>query len=80
MGGLIPLIWGVLGFILFTLPEGPLSRAYWSAVYLTCPSWRIEEEISLLLTPLLNGLMYAAFAAALALGFNLARRFFGRLN
>jgi hypothetical protein len=74
LGALVPLMWGILGFVYFNVPEGAFSRAFWRAVYLTCPFWRIDGYKSYLLTPLLNGLMYAAIAAALISGFNLARR------
>jgi len=74
LGAFVPLMWGILGFVYFNVPEGVFSRAFWQAVYLTCPSWRIDGYKSYLLTPLLNGLMYAAIAAALISGFNLVRR------
>jgi|ERR1700733_3806957 hypothetical protein len=77
-GALVPLIWGILGFLLFSVPEGALSRAFWHAVYVTCPSWRIDGYISYLLTPLLNGVMYATVAAAVISGFNLVRRWRSR--
>lgn len=73
LGALVPVFWGVLGFLLFNVPEGTLSRAFWRAVYVTCPSWRIDGYISYLLTPLFNGLMYAAIAAGLISGFKLLR-------
>src|SRR5580658_8231674 len=73
LGAFVPLMWGILGFVYFNVPEGVFSRAFWQAVYLTCPSWRIDGYKSYLLTPLLNGLMYAAIAAILILGFNLVR-------
>jgi hypothetical protein len=80
LGALVPLFWGILGFLLFSVPEGALSRAFWQAVYVTCPSWRIDGYISYLLTPLLNGLMYAAIATALISGFNLVRRLRSRTS
>jgi hypothetical protein len=73
LGAFVPLMWGILGFVYFNVPEGAFSRAFWQAVYLTCPSWRIDGYKSYLLTPLLNGLMYAAIAATLILGFNWVR-------
>jgi hypothetical protein len=38
------LFWGILGMLLFNSPEGWFSRAFWWAVYLTCPFWAIEER------------------------------------
>ena len=66
VGALIPLFWGILGFLLFNVPEGWFSRAYWNAVYITCPFWRISGEKALVLMPLLNGCMYAIIALAIA--------------
>lgn len=63
VGAIVPLFWGVLGFLLFNVPEGLFSRIYWDAVYLTCPFWRIDGEKALILMPLLNGSMYAILAA-----------------
>jgi hypothetical protein len=62
IGALVPLFWGVLSFLLFNVPEGWFSRAYWHAVYITCPFWRINGEKALVLMPLLNGCMYAIIA------------------
>jgi hypothetical protein len=64
LGAFVPIFWGIMGFVLFNVPEGAFSRAFWQAVYVTCPSRRIEGTLSYLLTPLLNGLMYAAITAA----------------
>ena len=67
VGALVPLLWGVVEFLLFNVPEGSLSRLFWSAVYLTCPFWVIEGNKALVLMPLLNGIMYCAIVAMLAL-------------
>ncbi len=66
--------------ILFNLPEGALSRAFWSAVYLTCPSWRIEGSAALILVPIMNGLMYLVIAGGGVLAFNMVRKVRRRLN
>lgn len=65
VGALVPLFWGMLGFLLFNMPEGELSNAFWRAVYITCPFWAINGNKALILMPLLNGLMYAAIIALL---------------
>jgi hypothetical protein len=80
LGACVPLMWGILGFVYFNVPEGAFSRVFWQAVYLTCPSWRIDGYKSYLLTPLLNGLMYAAIAAAVISGFNVVRRLRSRTS
>ncbi len=59
IGALVPLLWGILGLLMFNLPEGLGSRIFWDAVYLTCPFWAIEGNKALVLMPLLNGLTYA---------------------
>ena|SRR5215469_1569112 len=64
IGAFVPIFWGVLS-LLFNWPEDWFSRAYWDAVYLTCPFWRISGEKALFLMPLLNGCLYAAIAATL---------------
>lgn len=62
IGALIPLFWGVLSFLLFNVREGWFSRAYWHAVYITCPFWVIDGEKALFLMPILNGGLYAILA------------------
>ncbi len=59
IGALVPLFWGILGFLLFNVPEGLGSRLFWGAVYVTCPFWIIEGNKALVLMPLLNGSAYA---------------------
>jgi hypothetical protein len=59
IGALVPLFWGILGFLLFNVHEGLGSHIFWDAVYLTCPFWVIEGNKALILMPLLNGLSYA---------------------
>lgn len=59
LGTSIPLFWGVMAFVLFSVPEGWSSRLFWHAVTLTCPFWALEGKSALVLIPLLNGLMYA---------------------
>jgi hypothetical protein len=76
----VPAVWGTLGFVMFNLPEGALSQTFWRAVYLTCPSWRIEGRAAIFLVPFLNGLMYFVIATVGVLGFNFVRNSRGRPN
>jgi hypothetical protein len=62
IGALVPLFWGVLSMLLFNVPEGPFSRLFWQAVYVTCPSWEIDGRKAWVLMPLFNGCMYAGIA------------------
>jgi hypothetical protein len=66
VGALIPLFWGIVAFVLFNLPEGPASRLFWKAVYVTCPFWIIEGKKALILMPILNGIIYGLLFAAIA--------------
>jgi hypothetical protein len=65
-GALVPLFWGVLGFLMFNVREGLGSRIFWDAVYLTCPFWVINGNKALVLMPLLNGLTYALLLLVIA--------------
>jgi hypothetical protein len=65
IGALVPLLWGVLSFLLFNVREGWFSRAYWHALYIRCPFWVIDGEKDLFLMPLLNGCLYALIASLL---------------
>jgi hypothetical protein len=63
VGGLVPIFWGVLGFILFNMKQSIWTDLFWYAVYVTCPSWLLPENgASWLITPLLNGILYAGVA------------------
>jgi hypothetical protein len=74
IGASVPLFWGVLGMLFFSVREGWLSRAFWRAVYLTCPFWGINGDKALILMPLFNGLMYAAFALLMTMAYTYSRR------
>jgi hypothetical protein len=62
VGGAVPGFWGGLSFLLFNAPEGLFSRAFWVAVYATCPFWYISGEKAIVLMPLFNGFLYATIA------------------
>ena len=74
VGAMVPLFWGILGLMLFNVPEGFASRTFWDAVYFTCPFWVIQGSKALILMPVLNGLLYAA----LFVGISLCTRSFGQ--
>ena len=60
IGFLVPIFWGVLGFILFNIPEGPFSRAYWDLVYISCPFWWIlPDQYAFWLMSPLTAILYA---------------------
>ena len=65
IGAAVPVLWGILGFVLFTLPQSFWSDIFWWSVYVTCPPWLLpENSLSWLITPLANGLLYAGLAFA----------------
>lgn len=63
IGLMVPLFWGILAMVLFTLPEGSASRVFWKAVYLTCPSWRLDSAVAMFLV---NGVLYAILATVVS--------------
>jgi hypothetical protein len=75
IGAAVPLLWGILGFVLFTMPESIWSTLFWWSVYITCPPWLLPESaLSWLITPLVNGLLYAGLACLVLGTRNLVRR------
>ncbi len=59
----VPLFWGGVSFFFFNARESLWTDLYWYAVYVTCPSWLLpENQYSWLVTPALNGLLYACLA------------------
>lgn len=62
LGFAVPILWGILGFLLFNLPESSFTRFYWHAVYFTCPAWMIPGFWGSMSMPFINGAMYATFA------------------
>jgi hypothetical protein len=73
VGAIIPAFWGTLSFLLFNVPEGSFSRAYWSVVYTTCPFWYIDGEKAMFLMPLLNGCLYGTIVVCIAKAIDLIR-------
>lgn len=66
-GALVPGFWGIPGFILFGSRESFWTRAFWDAVYLTCPVWVINTPYDVVFMPLLNaGVYFLAMSAILA--------------
>jgi hypothetical protein len=60
VGFAIPILWGIVSFVLFNAKESMWTNIYWYAVYVTCPPWLFTEtRISWLVTPMLNGILYA---------------------
>jgi hypothetical protein len=66
IGAAVPLFWGILGFILFNAPQNIWADIFWYSVYVTCPPWLLpENDLSWLITPLLNGALYSGLALLL---------------
>jgi hypothetical protein len=73
LGAIVPAFWGTLSFLLFNVPEGSFSRAYWSAVNISCPFWYINGEKAMFLMPLLNGCLYGAIVVCITKAIELVR-------
>jgi hypothetical protein len=59
VGFAMPILWGIVSFALFNAKESMWTNIYWYAVYVTCPPWLLPEtQISWLVTPILNGILY----------------------
>jgi hypothetical protein len=67
IGCVVPIFWGVVSFIFFNARESIWTTIYWYTVYATCPSWLLPEtDFSWLVTPLLNGVLYAGIALSIS--------------
>jgi hypothetical protein len=62
LGFLVPLFWGIAGFVLFNLKEGFLSDVFWGAVYITCPFWVLPGLWGSIVMPFLNAALYGGIA------------------
>ncbi|HTC93439.1 MAG TPA: hypothetical protein VK699_08305 [Terriglobales bacterium] len=67
LGLLMPLFWGILGFIFFNARNSRWTDFFWNAYHFSCPFWNIQGDIGFILTPLLNGFLYG-FVTCLAVG------------
>ena len=43
-GALLPFFWMFTGLLLMGIPEGPVSKAYWLVVYVTCPVFLLTSS------------------------------------
>jgi hypothetical protein len=67
IGFCVPIFWGVMGLVTFTLPQSIWSDIFWYAVYVTCPFWLLPTMpwwIDEMLMLVLNALLYGAIAYA----------------
>jgi hypothetical protein len=64
VGFLLPIFWGVLGFILFNLKDPFWVRAFWLSVHISCPAWVLLPGGVpwTYVTPFLNAAIYALLA------------------
>ena len=64
VGCAVPVVWGILGFVFFTARESIWAELFWYTVMVTCPAWELPETgWSWLVTPALNGVLYAVIAS-----------------
>jgi hypothetical protein len=76
VGFAVPIIWGVLGFALFSAPQSQLTDLYWDALHVTSPAWLItpSSPFGAIVTPFLNALFYGGAAILLTLVARALRR------
>jgi hypothetical protein len=67
-GAAVPIFWGVVSMITFNAKESTWSSAYWWCVYITCPAWLLKGDWSMVLTPVVNGLMYGILGLCVFVG------------
>jgi hypothetical protein len=61
IGFFVPIFWGILGFVLFNVPEGSFSHVFWNMVYVSCPFWLIlPEQYAFWLIAPLTAILYVA--------------------
>jgi hypothetical protein len=60
IGFVVPPCWGLVAFMLFSLPKGELSHLFWTIVVITCPAWGLRGLWGELFMPPINAAMYAA--------------------
>jgi hypothetical protein len=59
VGFVVPIFWGVLGFIYFTAPQSRSTDLFWTVVHITCPFWDLASGgVSAILVALLNAGLY----------------------
>ncbi len=65
IGFVVPLMWGILSFVLFTAPQSRFADLYWAAVYITCPPWGLPALWGSIVMPFANAALYAGIAYCL---------------
>jgi hypothetical protein len=67
IGFVMPILWGVVGFVYFTAPQSRSTDLFWTVVHVTCPFWDLAGGIvSTILTPFLNAGLYGVIAFSFA--------------
>jgi hypothetical protein len=74
IGFLVPVFWGIMGFIYFNAPQSKWTDLYWNIVYITCPPWLLPEApyawLSSLETPIANAILYGLIAFIISVAIN----------
>ena len=68
IGFMVPVFWGVLGFILFNARESIWTTLFWILVYITCPPWLVPETSMTpgwVVAPILNACLYGTVAVGI---------------
>lgn len=59
IGFVMPILWGIMGFVYFTAPQSQSTNLFWTAVHVTCPFWDLQSGItSTIVTTFLNAGLY----------------------
>ena len=75
VGFCVPSIAFAMAFLLFNLPEGSGSNAFWTATNVLCPGWRLISGLgTFVVVSVLDGLIYALIGAGVAAAIRLVRR------
>jgi hypothetical protein len=68
VGFLVPVIWTVLGFLMFTARQSRWTDLFWDLVYITCPPWALPSKSwSIWLTPIANAVLYGLIALLISI-------------
>jgi hypothetical protein len=70
---MVPIFWGIMGFLTFTAPQNAWADMFWDTVHRTCPPWLITGPTifaNSLATPVLNAALYGGVALGVAFVFD----------
>ena len=70
IGFMVPVLWGVLGFVFFNAPESRWTDLFWFLAHTTCPFLLLPETsigwVDWLDAPILNACLYGSIGLVIA--------------